>query len=174
MPQRTKRERLWGQIMGAIVESYGSTDCPNYRSLWKKYDGLLYARPICELLRTFCLEETTDMNCDLAVNLTMVLPQAEGTRWFVQLSLVGPFATVMRYQESDEGGRPLLIWAERADLSQIEQKLLRILQRHRIHVLDEDMLTTKIDFCHVNEEPGLVPLYRVLFYMEDEPLPWEG
>jgi len=174
MAKQDKDEELFDHIMRCIIESYGSTDCPDYGAIWKRYDDLFYARPIRELLHRFSLEETTDPNCDLAVILTLVLPGEPETIWFVKLSLVGPFATVMRYHESDEEARVQLLTPMRADLCGLEEQLLDLLRCHHIEVLDEDMLTRKIRFCHVNEEPGLVPLYRVLFYMEDEPLPWEG
>ncbi|MCP5020836.1 MAG: hypothetical protein GY930_03580 [bacterium] len=139
-------------IHTAICDSYGSFEVPRLSGLHKKYRNQPYLSLVQELGEFGEVQETTDLNDDVAVVLSISSP---GSTFGIRLSLIGPFAVV----SAAEG--VLLNYFKYSGLSWA-QPLLELLTSHGVHVIRREELVERVPFGESE-----VSLYEILFSSDE-------
>lgn len=153
------------EIEQQIRERYGSLEQPDFHFVGNESLDGSYEDLISRLAETFAIEEITDPNDD--VSLSYVL-RRDGGEWVVQLSLVGPYAVLLRLTR----GAAEVVTASVRDLARCERLILEELERSGLKVLDRSTLSRPIPLRLFNTAPDSVRLYQALF-TDTDVLPWE-
>jgi len=141
------------QIEGDIVSAYGSISKPNWSFVEKRHASDPYRHVRSELSKIAQVQETTDLNDD--VSLALSISCTGGFGLCLRLSLVGPYACVARadgvFLHPDElAGVPA------------GREIIRILKASDIMVIPPRELEHEISFgCDE------LPLYAVLFSTDE-------
>jgi hypothetical protein len=110
------------------------------------------------------VSDETDLNDDVSFVYSL---RGGDAAWLLQLSMVGPYAVVMR-MVTDE--RPQLL-ADAGATSNLEDWLLDGLQSHHIVSLGGRILEARVPLALHNAEPENVLIFQALFSDVDG-LPW--
>lgn len=112
-----------------IVETYGSWTMPKFRSISARYKKKPYSSLVERLRADFKVQETTDLNDDVAVMLAV--SGADGIDGLL-LSLVGSYAAATK-----DG-----ILLEVVD----DNRIGLLLERHGIHFMPRSILLRELEF----------------------------
>ncbi len=137
------------QIRSDLRTAYGSLSSPNWSFVEKRYRKGPYNALIEKLGNFGAVQETTDLNDDVSVAVSITL--ADDFAVGVMLSLVGGYACI-----SDSAGTILSRNKLRRDNR--TSRILALLLENDILVLGKDELASEVEF-----EEGFATVYRVLF-----------
>lgn len=118
-----------------------------------------------ELQTSFEFDEDTDPDDD--VSFGYVLSQ-DGTRWVLRVSMVGPFALLMKLN-GDERCEVISCLDEVAVPG--DRQLLEMLKRYGIVALSRDVLESPMELMLPNTSAEESQIYQVLF-TDSDVLPW--
>lgn len=152
------------ELRQVIVARYGSLESPRFGFVGEALEARPYQGLIDQLAELGRLEETTDVNVDVAFCLGITAaPEMAG----VMLSMAGPYAVLTRLGaagiELVEGRDP--------KNSHFIEKIITLLEGAGVSILTEDELVTPLDLRLANTEPGEVTIYYALFTNTDA-FPW--
>jgi len=150
-------------IADKIIEKYKSTKNPERSFVSKSVKSNIY-RTLVDEVATLCqLEEITDINED--VSFRYLLRVTDRT-WVLELSMVGPFATLMRVSN------PKKISLVTKPGAELEEQIILLLERNEIQLLSFECLQQRFEFNLNSTETENARLYQILF-SDIEILPWE-
>ena len=135
-----------------IINAFGSFDQPDWSFVEKRYARNPYGILIIGMSHIAQVEETTDVNDDWSVVLSLTI---DGEGLCVRLSLVGKYACV-----SDSEG--VFLSAEDLTNQRSGSKVCRLLKEKHVELLEVDTLRMKIKFG--NEQ---LTLYEILFSSDE-------
>jgi len=137
------------QIRNDLQTAYGSLSSPNWTFVEKRYGKSPYNTLIEKFGDFGAVQETTDLNDDVSVVVSITLADDFGV--CVKLSLVGRYACI-----SDSAGTIL----SRDELQRDDRTsgILTLLLDNNILILGKDELFSEVGF-----EEGLATVYGVLF-----------
>ncbi len=157
---------LVDELMSVVLSHYKSLDQPQWSFVREVFDRHPYNELIARLAETFRVVEDTDFNYDVSFGY-LLYRNDEG--WVLVLSMLGPYAAVLRIDTQDESG-PISMHTE--GLTASERSLLETLAVHGIRMLPRDVLEhpvpIKLDLSPLEGTPRL---YHTLF-RDEYSLPW--
>jgi hypothetical protein len=153
-----KRNQILDEILHKIVQFYGSLESPDYSKVESKYNEGPYTETIKRLETLFEVNNTTDLNDDVAVILSLGSKANSEEGFRLELSLVGEFAALFRVVQ----GASISVSRDSPHNSSANQ-IFGILEQHGFNILSEDILRTTIKFCRVNSEGNESIVYNALF-----------
>lgn len=164
-----EQQKTFDRAIVAAREKYGSLDSPDFSFVQQALDEQSGDDLIREFEKCFRVEDYTDTNDDVAffVGLTS---RKSGRRWGLALSMVGPFATLLRVGK--EGGVETVVTRSERPIDADEERLLNICEEKGFQLLDKKVLSQPVRARLFNTQPERVKLYQVLFSDVDL-LPWE-
>ncbi len=152
------------QLFQAIAAKYRSMDNPDFHWVSEEYER----RPYRELERClgdrFVVEDTTDLNNDVSCVLS-VSSEISGARWSLMLSLVGPYAVLLR--ETGAEGWDVYAGVGSDAKSEEEKWILEACNQHSVEVLSLEVLKIPIPLRLFDAEPENVRMYQALFSDSD-------
>jgi hypothetical protein len=156
------------EVIDVIRSVYGSFENPDFHFASEALRRRPYEQVVSQLERIFKAEEDTDVNDDVSFGYVL---RSHGQReWVLRLSMVGPYAVVLRLS----GNGPAEVVSPGAPtLEEQELKLLQVLSAQGIQVLSQDELMRPVPLSLYNTNPGNVRIYQALF-SDTDVLPWEG
>ncbi|WP_144119106.1 hypothetical protein [Catellatospora sichuanensis] len=164
VPLSRSRQALVTRCIEDLRTAYRDPALPNRSFVGAALDRLPY-RDLCqELAALGPVEDDTEVNCDVC--FTLVLPGPESL--LVRLSMVGPYAVVLRFGETPAARRLLL--PRRRGYGEVAQRVLHLLTRHGLILLDEAELATRVPLALTGAGTDTT-LYAALFE-PDADLPW--
>lgn len=154
-------------IRAAIAEKYQSLDEPRFDFVTDALDERPYAAVVRSLSKISNVEQDTDTNDDVSFGYLL----SDGReQLFLQLSMVGPYATLRRLPAD---GTAILLDPGRSALTAYERSVVETLQQAAVTVLGEIALSRSIDLKLFNTATNRVKIYQALF-SDIEDLPWSG
>jgi len=163
MTQTVTRDSL----LAAIRRAYGSLSDPDY-SFVSSPPSERYQQIVARLRRSFHVVETTDFNDDVSLRY---LIEAGKRQWSLALSLVGPYAVLLRLQDPET---PELVSEGDPPTDSAERALLAELREAGVSLLDSRLLEEPIAMQLPDaddDEPVLI--YHAV--VGDDPLlPWRS
>jgi len=139
------------QIINDVINSYGSTSSPNRSFVDKRYKENTYSNLINELIAIGIVQETTDLNDDVSVVVSMDFDRDCGCRGIgLKLSLVGGYACI--------NDLDCMFMCVQRRVDSCLSAVLGILARNNVAVLRREDLTQQIAF-----DGGAATIYKVLF-----------
>lgn len=160
-------DRIVEEIVASAGDRYGSLEEPGFSFVREAMAADPYAPLVHRLGEEFDCGEETEPNDD--VSFGYLLTNRRGA-WVLRLSMIGPYAVLMRLQ--DDGGTEVVV-AEGDEVTEDERRLLRLLEAEGITAIDRETLTRPFPLTLPNTTPGDVRIYQALF-TDTDVLPWEG
>lgn len=155
------------RINELILVKYQSMENPDHSFVEKSLADKPYDSVVKMLLKCgFRLEEDTDPNEDVSFGYVI---SGENDTLFLQLSMIGPYALLQRVLL---GRLNQLIVCNSPPKSVFIQKVLEILEKMKITVLNEEILTYPVSLPLFNTKVSDVKIYQALF-TDSELIPWE-
>lgn len=154
-------------IMTSLRESYQSLSSPRYFFVQDVVTRRPYAELELELRTAFDVEDNTDLNDDVSFVLGLRNDRGE---WVLYLSMVGPFGALLRVRDHRP---PEPVSANTVDISPDERRLLDVIHKHAIEMLDQPTLELPVQMNLNNTLPGRARLFQALF-SDTDILPWRG
>lgn len=155
-------------VRAAILIAYRSLETPNFAFVGKQMDSRPYDRLIETLSGNYHLTEDTEPNYD--VSFTFYVRTNDGS-WLLQLSMVGPFACLVRFSKAGRPGEVLSDLSK--DLTREEIELKTVLSRFGIRLMTrcemEQPIRLQMHLAEIDE----TRIYHALF-CDDYYLPWKG
>ncbi|MFE4977506.1 hypothetical protein ACFRAR_36035 [Kitasatospora sp. NPDC056651] len=152
------------------ARAYGDLANPDFSFVGECYERNPYAEPIRRISAIAPVQDRTNLDDYVCFDL-----EVDGGRrrtWLVQLSMVGPFAMVIRVDRSGVFLRNAVSTAVVETDDPTGARILGILRESGFHLLSAEESKTSVPFrIPPDEEPEDGPLYRVLFGDATE-LPW--
>lgn len=163
-PMNRSRQAAVARCVEALHLAYRSPERPSRSFVSAAVDRMPY-RGLChDLAALGPVEDDTEVNTD--VSFTLVLRGPEPL--LVRLSMAGPYAVVLPIGDTAATG-PLLL-PRRRGLGETAQRVLHLLTRHGLILLDEGDLAIRVPLALTG--PGTdATLYAALFEPEAD-LPW--
>lgn len=156
-----------GDIRAAIAEKYQSLDEPRFDFVTEALDGQPYDAIVRSLSKISNVEQDTDTNDDVSFGYLL---SGGRERLFLQLSMVGPYATLRRLPAD---GTAILLDPGRSALTNYELSVVETLDQAAVTVLGEAALSRSINLKLFNTGANRVKLYHALFSDIDD-LPWSS
>lgn len=154
------------EILTSLQKQYASMETPDFSFV----HSALHDRPYHPLVQSighlFTVTEDTDPNDDVSFGYLL---HAESHQWLLRLSMVGPYAVLLRLDKQAQGE---LISSLTTIVSPIEAQLLTLLAEHGLHVLDAVTLASPVALQLLNTAPEHTCLYQALF-TDTDVFPWE-
>ncbi|MBI1924049.1 hypothetical protein HYR99_07340 [Candidatus Poribacteria bacterium] len=154
------------EIMTFIEQKYKSFDFPDFSFVEKEMSTRPYQAVVGELRNIVELKEDTDANDDVSFSYLLV---KGNKRWSLNISMIGPYAVLMLMNHSRSFE---IVHPEDEELSQLENEIAKILQKHSITLLPQYLLEYPVPLQLYNTEPENVKVYQALF-TDTDILPWE-
>lgn len=154
------------EVVDKIHLAYTSLENPDFSFVSRSIAQNPYADAVHQLSNLFEVEEDTDPNCD--VSFKYILTRAAATL-VLRLSMVGPYAILLRI---DEDGETKLLSEDTASLSDEEKGVREILAKGGLSLLDHELLTQPVPLTPRDPEDDVICIYQALF-TETDYLPWE-
>jgi len=154
-------------VITRIQSIYKSLEHPDFHFVAESLRRQPYDITIKQIKQTFEMEEDTDANDD--VSFGYLLRSTDQQEWILRLSMVGPYAVVLRLSE---GELPEVIFPGKHSLTGQELKLFQLLSAQGIRVLSQAELMHPVALTLYNTDPSNVRLYQALF-SDTDVLPWE-
>jgi hypothetical protein len=155
------------EILARIRSAYGSLDQPEFHFVGRALNERPYNALIQQLEGAFSVEHDTDPNDDVSF---VYLLSADGRRWMLRLSMVGPYALLLRLHEDH---LVEVISPREPSSDALEEQVFILLSGNGIRVLAKDELMRRVPLRLFNARPGNVRIYHALFEDTDV-LPWES
>ncbi|KYF97203.1 hypothetical protein BE20_39475 [Sorangium cellulosum] len=152
------------QLFQAIMAKYRSLENPDFRWVVEEYERKPYRELERRLVSRFSIEDITDLNNDVSC-VFAISPEGSEARWTLKLSLVGPYAVLLR--ETGARGWDVYVQGEADARSEDERWILEACRQHAIEVLRLDVLKTPIGLRLFDTDPENVRLYQALFSDND-------
>ena len=156
-----------GDLDNKILQKYRSLEQPRLDFVREEFLRDPYRELIEVLAKLADVEEDTDLNTDVSFGLRL---KSGVDMFFVQLSMVGPFACVLQIKDS---ATALVEPNETSDLSPLGAELIKSVLNYGLEILGSEDLEKKIPLRKANFDPDKIKYYNVLFSYE-ELLPWES
>jgi hypothetical protein len=157
---------LLSEVRAAILSTYGSLDNPDFHRLRPSLDAPPFAELAADLRRNFTLDDDTDPNTDVA----RVLILRQGPRsWSISLSLVGPYACILRITRQHRAMTSELV--QQPGAAPAEAELFEALSAHGFRMLPRAVLEAPVPLRLWATDPENVRVYQALF-SDTDILPW--
>ncbi|MBA2116602.1 hypothetical protein [Bremerella alba] len=150
-------------VLEIIKSRYGSWESPNFDFVSTSLSHSPYATIVAELSSRYQVEEEMDVNDDVSFGY---LISDFSSRWFLQISMLAPWALLMRIYDNG-----LSVVELNEELSSTESNITDILQRSNIKLLGKSLLSLPVPLHLHNTDPGSVRIYQAVF-SDTEVLPW--
>lgn len=154
-------------ISELIRLTYGSLESPDFSFVADAVARRPHEELARELSHHFEVSEDTDPNDDVSFVYQL---RRGGSTWILRVSMVGPYAILLRLVEN--GGADV-ISDDTAPRSESETDLLKRLSSRQLQVLDRDTLLQPVPLMLFNTAPENTRIYQALF-CDSDILPWEG
>lgn len=154
------------EVLKLIRQRYRSLESPDFSFVeaalaWHPYETVMSI-----FHQRFQVEEDTDPNDDVSFGYLLTKGQQ---RWILRISMLGPYAVLLRLDESDNAA---VIHATTTELSALEKELTATLTDHGIHLLGLEVLLHPVPIRLFNTERENTRVYQALF-SDCDVLPWE-
>ena len=159
-------ERTLKDIKQSVAKSYKSLNEPNYDFV----TAALATRPFEHVLAglgsaSVSVTEDTDPNDDVSFGFLV----SEGDQQLVvRMSMVGPFAAILRL-EAD--GERVTVVELGPGLSSLERGVIHVLTERGLTILDREVMSAQLNLKLFNTESNDVRVFQALF-TDIETLPW--
>jgi len=143
---------MYDEIVKAIEASYKDWNNPNFSFIQQTYDDKIYSEVMEEISTNLSIKEDTDLNNDFS--FVYYLSKGRQT-YFLRISMVGKFAILLDTEDQ-------LVTNSRGNDKYINL-ICKTLQKHKIELLDKNILLTKTNLVLPLTKQGEVNIYRALF-----------
>jgi hypothetical protein len=141
------------EVVQSIRAAYGSLDHPRFDFVADSVRARTYSAMIGQLAQSFSTQDDTDVNTDVSFGCLLA---SGGERWLLRVSMVGPYAVLVRLGREVGGG--VVLSGPTASSSEAEQQLMGTVAASGLRLLDRDLLSRTV--------------YQALFVNTDFP-PWQ-
>ncbi|WP_104978086.1 hypothetical protein [Sorangium cellulosum] len=148
------------QLFQAIIDKYKSLENPDFHWVAKEYKRKPYRELEEHLAGRFSVEDVTNLTNDVSCVLA-ISPEGDEVRWTLKLSLVGPYAVLLR--ETGARAWDVYVHSESDARSEDERWILGACEQHGIEMLKLDVLKTPIGLRLFDTDPERVRIYQALF-----------
>lgn len=147
-----------------VIERYGSLDEPSFHWVGPEYDRDSFGSLRSRLETTFAVEDITDLNSDVSFGYWLDARFAAHPRLTLRLSLVGPYAVLLRHK-----GPPPEVVVDGEDDCRPgpEAFVCSQLAEHGIEILDREQISSPVPLALFETEIGRVRMYQALFVDTD-------
>jgi hypothetical protein len=154
------------EVVQSIRAAYGSLDHPRFDFVADSVRARTYPAMIGQLAQWFSTQDDTDVNTDVSFGCLL----ASGCeRWLLRVSMVGPYAVLVRLGR-EVGG--VVLSGPTASSSEAEQQLIGTVAASGLRLLDRDLLSRTVPLRLLAAPSGTVSVYQALFVDTDFP-PWQ-
>ena len=154
------------EVVQSIRAAYGSLDHPRFDFVAFSGRARTYQAMIGRLAQWLSTQDDTDVNTDVSFGCLLA---ASGERWLLRVSMVGPYAVLVRLGQ--EGGGEVLPGPSPSS-SEAEQRLIGTVAASGLRLLDRDLLLRTVPLRLLAAPSGTASVYQALFVDTDFP-PWQ-
>ena len=154
-------------LLPIIRCKYGSLEAPKFFFVQDALSKRPYDPLVQQLREDFAVEEDTDPNDDVSFGYLL---SRNTQQWRLELSMLGPFAVLLRITEP---GHVDLVSHDLTARTEQEESILAILQRNDIKIMERNELVQPVAIKLQNTSPQNSRLYQALFGDTDI-LPWHS
>lgn len=156
---------LIAEIERHVRRAYGSASNPDFSFVRRAQEQNPYAAMLRELPATCTVLDDTDTNDDVSFNYLITCSKQT---WRLALSMVGPFAMLVRASRSAPHAE--VIDPQDVGVSPAEADILTLLRRHAVTALNADDIRHVLDRGHAAAGNPAPTVYELLF-TDSEALP---
>lgn len=155
-----RMKEIWIEI---LEKKYGTLSRPNFSFVFDVMAEDPYRHLVGDICKHFLKKDETEENYD--VSFGYVLSLASGFQCLLRISMVAPYALLMRIHEDGSLSPPVI---EEKTSSPTELAVMEIVRSHGVSLLDENALKTVVPSSGKTSKS----LYEWLFVDESE-IPWK-
>ncbi len=160
-------ELQFNSIKRELITKHGSLESPDFHFRWDVLKERPYRELVDEAMTHFFIKESTDLNQD--GSFVYLIKGERGTDWMLQLSMVGPYAVLLRIQKD----QTLLIDQSSHELLQEEAIIARLTTKYGVSLLSARVLVEPIALKLDYTDSENVRIYQALF-SDTDTLPWSN
>jgi len=149
--------------MEDISKAYKSLRKPDFSFVESAVARNPYQGVVLAISERFLVREITDSNDDVSFCYQV---ENSGDSWTIQLSMVGPYAVILK--QTEEYGVEVV---EPETQSRLERELCSILHANQLIILNQFVMEEPIDIHLFNSDPKNTRFYQALF-TDTDILPW--
>jgi len=148
------------EVLRHVIEKYRSLEKPDFHWVREEYERDPFAALRAALGSRFDVADVTDLNSDVSFAYDLKPIEGDG-KWTLRLSMVGPYATLVRHQPRTPS--ETIVDGPADARSPFESLVLEACASAEYELLSRDVLRLPVKLRLFETSPERVRVYQALF-----------